>query len=81
MLIPLINRVADEPDPTSRVKELIKALRIAIPSVTFEQDAFLTELDDKAAFIAICRWYSMGWRLEDEEQAMDGSEPMWRYRR
>lgn len=52
MLIPLINRVADEPDPTSRVKELIKALRIAIPSVTFEQDAFLTELDDKAAFIA-----------------------------
>lgn len=52
MLIPLINRVADEPDPTSRVKELIKALRIAIPNVTFEQDAFLTELDDKAAFIA-----------------------------
>lgn len=52
MLIPLINRVADEPDPTSRVKELIKALRIAIPDVTFEQDAFLTELDDKAAFIA-----------------------------
>lgn len=52
MLIPLINRVADEPDPTSRVKELIKALRIAIPNVTFEQDAFLTELDDKSAFIA-----------------------------
>lgn len=52
MLIPLINRVADEPDPVSRVKELIKALRLAIPSVTFEQDAFLTELDDKAAFLA-----------------------------
>ena len=51
-MIDIINRVADEPDPTSRVKELIKLLRIAIPSVTFEQDAFLTELDDKAAFIA-----------------------------
>ena len=52
MIIPLINRVADEPDPVARVKELIKALRIAIPDVTFQQDAFLTELDDKAAFIA-----------------------------
>jgi len=52
MLIPLINRVADEPDPVSRVKQLIKALRVAIPNCTYEQDAFLTELDDKAAFLA-----------------------------
>jgi hypothetical protein len=51
-MIDVINRVADEADPTARVKMLIKLLRTAIPDVTFHQDAFLTELDDKAAFIA-----------------------------
>jgi len=51
-MIPIINRVADEPDPVSRVKALIKAIRTQMPSVTYEQDAFLAEMDEKSAFIA-----------------------------
>ncbi|HEY4153514.1 MAG TPA: hypothetical protein VGM38_09355 [Pseudolysinimonas sp.] len=51
-MIDVINRVADEPDPTSRVRMLIKLLRTSVPDVTYQQDAFLAEMDEKAAFIA-----------------------------
>jgi len=51
-VIPIINKVADEPDPVARVKMLLKALRTHLPEVTFMQDAVFEELDEKAAFIA-----------------------------
>ena len=52
MEISLINRIADEPDPTARAKMLIKLLRTKMPGVTYEQDGWLEQMDEKAAFIA-----------------------------
>jgi hypothetical protein len=51
MNISMVNRIADEPDPHARVRMLIKLLRTVMPDVTFDQDAFLTEMDGKSAFI------------------------------
>jgi len=52
MEITLINRIADEPDPTARVKMLIKLLRTKQPGVTYAQDGWLEQMNDKAAFLA-----------------------------
>jgi len=51
-MIDVINRVADEPDPTARVKMLIRLMRSAIPNITYEQDAYFEIMDEKSAFIA-----------------------------
>ena len=49
-MISVINQIADQPDPIARVKALIAELQRRIDDPQLE--AFLDELEGKAAFIA-----------------------------
>jgi len=49
-MIDVVNRIADEPDPTSRFKMLVHELRRHLPQGVPTIDAVLDELDEKSVF-------------------------------